>query len=346
MSVVDKRFIIPIFISHLGCPHRCVYCNQDRIARTVTALPTTEEVAKEIECYLGQSSRKRTNARTVQVAFYGGSFTALPLDIQERLLCMVKPFLDERKVQSLRLSTRPDYISPEILGILKAHKVETVELGVQSLADEVLKVSRRGYTKETVTKAVRDLQHGGFEVGIQLMIGLPGDSPEQFDATVEEVIRLSPHCVRLYPTLVIKGTVLERWFRQGRYHPLSLEEAVALSKGALRRFQQAHIPVIRVGLQPTASLEAPGTIVTGPYHPAFRQLAESALLYEQAVDLLTTFPHQGSKSLTFIVSPGDISTFNGQGGHTITKLQDAFGLDAIRVKPDPQQKRGTLSLCV
>jgi len=344
--VNNKRFIIPIFISHLGCPHRCVYCNQNRIARPVSTLPTTEEVAKEIERYLGQSSRKRTSARTVQVAFYGGSFTALPLDIQEGLLCMVKPFLDEGKVHSLRLSTRPDSISPHVLTVLKEHRVETVELGVQSMTDEVLRISRRGYTKEKVTKAVRDLQHGGFEVGVQLMIGLPGDNPAQFAATVEEIIQLSPHCVRLYPTLVIKGTVLERWFRQERYHPLSLEEAVALSKGALRRFQQAYIPVIRVGLQPTPSLEAPGTIVAGPYHPAFRQLAESALLYEQAVDLLTALPHQGSKSLTFLVSPRDISTFYGQGRRTITKLQDAFGLDEIRVKPDPQQERGALSLCV
>lgn len=344
--MVDKRFIIPIFISHLGCPHRCVYCNQDRIAHPVATLPTPLDVATEIERYVGQSSRKRGSARRVQVAFYGGSFTALPLDIQEKLLCMVKPFLDEGKVHSLRLSTRPDSISPQVLTMFKAHRVETVELGVQSMADEVLKISRRGYTKEKVTKAVRDLHRGGFEVGIQLMIGLPGDSPEQFAATVDEVIRLGPHCVRLYPTLVIKGTVLERWFRQGRYHPLSLEEAVTLTKGALRRFQQAHIPVIRVGLQPTASLEAPGTIVAGPYHPAFRQLAESSLLYERAVDLLTAFPHQGSKSLTFLVSPRDISTFYGQGGHTIAKLREAFGLDEIRVRPDPQQERGSLSLCV
>jgi histone acetyltransferase (RNA polymerase elongator complex component) len=344
--VVDKRFIIPIFISHLGCPHRCVYCNQDRIAHSVSALPTLLDVATEIEHYLGQSSRKRTSARRVQVAFYGGSFTALPLDAQERLLCAVKPFLDEGKIHSLRLSTRPDYISSEILEILKAHRVETVELGAQSMADEVLKISRRGYGRKRVQQAVRDLQREGFEVGVQLMIGLPGDSPERFAATIDEVIRLGPNFVRLYPTLVIKGTVLERWFRQGRYHPLSLDEAVALTKGALQKFYQAHIPVIRVGLQPTPSLEAPGIIVAGPYHPAFRQLAESALLYEQAVDLLTTIPHQGSTSLTFLISPRDISTFYGQGGHTIAKLREAFGLDEIRVRPNPQQKRGSLSLCV
>jgi len=344
--VDDKRFIIPIFISHLGCPHRCVFCNQNRIARPASTLPTPEEVAKEIEHYLGLSSRKRKSARMVQAAFYGGSFTALPVKIQEKLLYSVKPLLEKGKVHSLRLSTRPDYISAEVLGILKAHKVETVELGVQSLADEVLRISRRGYGRERVHQAVRDLQGEGFEVGIQLMIGLPGDSPEQFVATVDEVIQLRPHFVRLYPTVVIKGTPLERWFREGRYDPLSLEEAVTLTKGALQRFYQAHIPVIRVGLQPTPSLEAPGTIVAGPYHPAFRQLAESALLYERATDLLAEFPHQGRQSLTFLVSPRDISTFYGQGGHTIAKLRKAFGLYEIRVRPDPQQARGSVSLCV
>ena len=227
-----KRFIIPIFISHLGCPYRCVYCNQNRITRPVLTLPTPEEVANEIERYLGLRSRKRESARTVQVAFYGGSFTALPIKIQEKLLCSVKPFLKEEMVHSLRLSTRPDAISPEVLEVLQAHKVKTVELGVQSMADEVLSISRRGYNKEEVAKAVSDLQQGSFEVGIQLMIGLPADCPEQLAATVEEVIAMKPHFIRLYPTLVIKGTVLELWFRQGRYHPLSLAEATALTKKA------------------------------------------------------------------------------------------------------------------
>lgn len=340
-----KRFIIPIFISHLGCPHRCVYCDQNRIAHPVSALPTPAEVAKEVERYLGLSSRKRKSARTVQVAFYGGSFTALPLGTQQRSLRSVAPFLEKGKVHSLRLSTRPDAISLEVLEVLKAHKVMTVELGVQSMADEVLRISRRGYNKEKVTKAVRVLHQGGFEVGIQLMIGLPGDSAQQFAATVEKVIEMKPHFVRLYPTLVIKGTVLEQWFRQGRYHPLSLAEAIALTKGALQRFRQVRIPVIRVGLQPTPSLEAPGTIVAGPYHPAFRQLVESSLLYEQAVSLLTGSGMEREFSPTFLISPQDISTFYGQGGYNIKKLREAAGVRKVTVKADPHQERGTVSLC-
>jgi histone acetyltransferase (RNA polymerase elongator complex component) len=281
----------------------------------------------------------------VQVAFYGGNFTALPLETQKRLLQSVAPFLKEGKVDSLRLSTRPDFISPEVLEILKAHKVATVELGVQSMDAEVLRISHRGYGSQVVIKAVEDLLQENLEVGIQLMVGLPGDSAQKFASTIEEVIKLKPHFVRLYPTLVIKGTVLERWFRLGHYHPLALEEAITLTKVALKRFRQARIPVIRIGLQPTPSLEEPGTIVAGPYHPAFRQLVESSLLYEQVASLLTGSEIEWDSPPTFLISPQDISTFYGQGGHNIKRLREAFGLYEIRVKPHAQQERGKVSVC-
>ncbi|MCJ7663803.1 MAG: radical SAM protein [Desulfobacterales bacterium] len=339
-----KRFIIPIFLAHFGCPHRCIYCDQGRIAHPAAAIPTPEEIAEEVERYLKLGARKRKYCETVQAAFYGGSFTALPLETQRRFLCSFAPFLEEGKVHSLRLSTRPDYISTECLEILKAHRVATIELGVHSMDDEVLRISQRGYTKEVVNKAVRELHQGNFEVGIQLMIGLPGDSAQTFASTVEAVIDMKPHFVRLYPTVVIKGTRLERWFRQGRYQPLSLAEAITLAKGALQRFRQASIPVIRVGLQPNPSLEAPGTIVAGPYHPAFRQLVDSALLFEQAASLVEGSEIERQGFLTFLISPKDISNFYGQGGQNIRRLRETFGLQEIMVKTDPQQERGTVSL--
>jgi histone acetyltransferase (RNA polymerase elongator complex component) len=343
--VEDKRFIIPIFISHLGCPHRCVYCDQGLIAHAVASTPpTAEEIATEIERYLRMGSLKNRTNRTVQVAFYGGSFTALPLDIQEGLLRSVTPFLQQDRVDSLRVSTRPDYISAACLEVLTAHQVATVELGVQSMTDEVLKLSCRGYGGESVRQAVAELHHKGFELGIQLMVGLPGESAETFSSTVEQVIQLGPHFVRLYPTVVIRGTTLERWFCAGQYHPLSLEEAVHISKQALQRFRAAQIPVIRIGLQPTPSL--PESIVAGPYHPAFRQLVEGQLLYERAAAILTESPDEKGTSPTFRIAPQDISTFYGQGGKNITRLREAFGLHEIRVQPDPQQERGTLALCV
>ena len=342
----DRRFIVPIFISHFGCPCRCVYCDQRKLARPASALPTPEEIYEEIERGLSLGTRKRKQQRTVQVAFYGGSFTALPLQIQRALLCSAAPFLEAGRVHSLRLSTRPDSISPEVLEILRTHTVATVELGVQSMDDDVLRISQRGYGRQEVIKAVGDLLQGNFEVGMQLMVGLPGDSVQRFDATVEAVIDLRPHFVRLYPTLVIKGTALARWFRQGRYHPLSLEEAIARTKGALQRFRQARIPVIRVGLQPTPTLETPGTIVAGPYHPAFRQLVESSLLYEQAASLLAGLGSGGENPPTFLISSHDISTFYGQGGRNMKRLRETFGLQEIMVKTDPEQERGTIALCV
>lgn len=341
----DKRFIIPIFISHFGCPHRCVFCDQHRIARPASTLPTAEEIAEEIERHLRLGARKRNQSRIIQVAFYGGSFTALPLPIQKELLRSAAPFLGEGRIHSLRLSTRPDSIFPECLEVLAAGKVATVELGVQSMDDEVLRISQRGYGKEEVIKAVGDLLQENFEVGVQLMVGLPGDSAQRFAATVEAVIKLRPHFIRLYPTLVIKGTALERWFQQGRYHPLSLEEAIAYTRGALQQFRQARIPVIRVGLQPTPSLETPGTIVAGPYHPAFRQLVEGSLLYEQAATLLACSGIGRGDSPAFRISPHDISTFYGQGRDNIKRLQESFGLQEITVMPDPQQERGTIALC-
>lgn len=340
----DKRFIIPIFISHFGCPYRCVYCDQNRIARPAATLPSSEDVQREIEWYLLVGARKRQSVKTVQVAFYGGSFTALSLGIQEGLLRSAAPFLREGKVHSLRLSTRPDYISPEVLELLRSEKVTTVELGVQSTDDDVLRISRRGYGRQEVKRAVRELFQGSFEVGVQLMVGLPGDTPEKFASTVKDVIEMRPHFVRIYPTLVIKATTLERWFREGRYCPLSLEEAVILTKEAMQRFRQAQIPVIRVGLQPTPSLEEQGTIVAGPYHPAFRQLVDGSIFYEWAASLLTdSRPEEGSSPL-FLVSPQDISNFYGHGGQNIKKLKEAFGLKQVRVEADPEKEKGTISL--
>jgi histone acetyltransferase (RNA polymerase elongator complex component) len=342
--VEGKRFIIPIFISHVGCRHRCVYCDQARIARPVAAVPSPRQIAEEVERYLKLGARKRKNCQAVQAAFYGGSFTALPLATQRRLLYSVATFLEEGKVHSIRLSTRPDCCSPPTLAILKQHKVATIELGVHSLDNEVLRVSERGYIKEEVYRAVRELHRGNFEVGIQLMIGLPGDNAQTFTSTVEEVIAMRPHFIRLYPTVVIKGTHLHQWFLQGRYQPLSLAEAITLAEGALQRFRQARIPVIRMGLQPTPSLEAPGAIVAGPFHPAFGQLVESSLLFEQAASLLESAEITGRSSPTFLIAPKDISTFYGQGGENIRRLREAFGLREIQVRPDPQQRRGTVSL--
>ena len=331
----ERRFIIPIFIPHEGCPHRCVYCDQSRI----TGTPKMPEEGEIVEIIRQHLRTKGPGCGKTQVAFYGGSFTALQREVRGRLLEATMPLLENGEVDSLRLSTRPDSIDPTILAELHEWGVETVELGVQSMDEDVLRISRRGYGPEVVRDAVMLLHEGGFEIGIQLMVGLPGETPEGLFLTVDEVIRLRPHFVRIYPTLVIRGTVLERWLERGEYRPLRLEEAVELAKEMVVRFEEAGIAVIRIGLQPTSSLEK--SIIAGPYHPAFGQLVRSALLLEKARELLRG--HKGEE-VTFRVSPGDLSSFFGQRKENLRKLKEDFALRLIKVIPDPSIERGGLRL--
>ena len=262
--------IIPFFIPHSGRPHQCVFCNQKRITGEHNP-PVPESIPAKIADYLKTDNKKKP----VQVAFYGGTFTALPPEIQRRYLAVVQPFIEAGKVESIRVSTRPDCITEEGLSLLKDHRVSTVELGAQSMDDYVLARSGRGHNAADTVRAVALLRKRAFSIGIQLMPGLPGDSRERFFTTVDRTIDIRPDVVRIYPALVIRDTPLEELFYAGRYAPLSLEEAVMWCKVALGRFEQSGIRVIRMGLQPTEELLKPGTIVKGPYHPSFRQLVQT-----------------------------------------------------------------------
>ena len=332
-----RRTIIPIFIPHQGCPHRCVFCNQHRTARMVKGLPSAAELQEEVRIWL--DGRRRRGSSEVQVAFYGGSFTALPLEVQEGLLGALKPFLEDGEVDSLRLSTRPDAVDEEVVELLRSSGVRTVELGVQSMDPEVLRLSSRGYGPEVVPEALKLLKEGGFEVGVQLMLGLPGDTPERFLRTVEETVKLKPHFVRLYPTLVIKGTALEAWFHRGFYRPLDLEEAVELAAEAVKALEGVGIEVVRMGLQPTEELQR--ALVAGPYHPAFGQLVRSRLLYERARSLLEG---KGLRKALFEVAPEDLSDFYGQHRENWRRLKEEFELEELSVLPEHGLGRGELRL--
>lgn len=271
----------------------------------------------------------------VQVAFYGGTFTALPLETQRSYLGAVKPFLEGGRVHSVRVSTRPDAIDREVIEVLKEGGVRTVELGVQSMIPEVLEKSRRGYGPEAVRRSSSLLKEEGFELGIQIMLGLPGDTPGRFMETVREVIALGPDFVRIYPTLVIKGTELEGWFLEGRYRPLPLGEAVALCAQAVEAFEGAGVKVIRIGLQSTRELEE--SVVAGPYHPAFGQLVRSRVLGERVRQAL-----KGVKGQRVIieVNPRDLADLYGQKGENLRALRNRFPDLEIAVKGDPAVQRG------
>jgi len=352
----QRPFIIPIFVPHMGCPHQCVFCNQTSITGSnanmspgsITEIinEISEKVALRSPAFQGapydQLRAQRGNRLRREIAFYGGSFTGMEKKVQMQLLSAVQPFIQRGLIDMVRVSTRPDYIDPQTLHVLREYGVKTVELGVQSMVEDVLRCSKRGHTADDVLKAAQLLHGGGFEVGIQIMVGLPGDDAQGYTRTVDRVTQLNPHFVRIYPTLVLKGTLLEKWYRSGRYRPLSVKEAVDLCKGAFLKFHRAGIPVIRLGLQSSPELETQDCVVAGPYHPAFGHLVESSLFYDMASFLIGRSGQY--RILRARISPSDLSNIRGQRNRNLYQLKYRFGLRDIQIEVDEKQPKGSLIL--
>ncbi|MDQ5987470.1 MAG: hypothetical protein CSYNP_03213 [Syntrophus sp. SKADARSKE-3] len=277
-----------------------------------------------------QSTKAMAGTGDVQIAFYGGNFTGLPEGDQEALLRLAAPYIAKGVVDGIRISTRPDYIRREQMAFLRRYNVRTVEIGAQSLVEDVLSASRRGHTAADVSRAVALLKAEGIEVGLHLMAGLPGDSPERFAASVEAAVALAPDMIRIHPTLVLRDTALVVAYGRGEYVPLSLEEAVCACKYAVNRFAGAGIPVIRVGLQTTAEMEQPGAVVAGPFHPAFGALVESSALLDQASAMLGEMDVKGRR-VVFHVPPRKESSFRGQRNENLKILAERFGLAGIEL---------------
>jgi histone acetyltransferase (RNA polymerase elongator complex component) len=336
-----RPLIIPIFIPQEGCRYRCVYCDQATISGVSQASWNPSSIRKYVQGYLARiihesSSRDRENSRyPTQVAFYGGSFTLLSAARQRRFLEPMQEFLEQGQVHSLRLSTRPDGIEVNNLRFLQSMGVKTIELGVQSLSDRVLFASGRGYPSSEVYGATLRLQQHGFEVGLQLMPGLPADNQETFFQTVDKSISLDPSFIRLYPTVVLSSTPLERLYRRGRYRPLSLREAVVWCKEAKRRFARAAIPVIRTGLQPTISLEQPGRIVAGPYHPALGQLVNSAVWNDRISSVLKKASQQ-SPRLVIKAQSHHLADIRGHRNENIKRWLTELNLTSLQTVASDQ----------
>ena len=272
---VTKHFIIPIFIPHQGCPHICTFCKQSTITNISARLPAADSIRSIIELAIG--SKCFHPEKPKEVAFYGGTFTCLQTSQMIAMLSAVRPFIEKGIIDSIRISTRPDALDPDRLDILKSFGVSTVELGVQSMNDNVLMLSNRGHTSSDTITAAKMLKKNGFNLGVQLMPGLPGDSRERFMDTITQVIDLQPDMARLYPTLVIRGTKLAQWFKQGKYEPMTCDDAVNLCADACSELENAGIPVIRIGLMSSPSLLNRGEIIAGPWHPSFGFLVRSAI---------------------------------------------------------------------
>ncbi len=301
--------IIPIFIPHLGCPNDCVFCNQKKI--TARTMPLSrEDMTGMIDRYLKTIYGRGIG--TVEIAFYGGSFTGIPMEQQQEYLSVAKAYKDSGQVQKIHLSTRPDYINDEILNNLKHYGADIIELGVQSFDEEVLRLSNRGHDRETVFKASRLIQEYGFELGLQLMIGLPGDTYEKSVRSAEEAAKIGPSIARLYPTVIIRDTELYEMYQRGEYRPLFMEETIRTTKDMYLILTGAGVNVIRVGLKSTDLINEGGEIAGG-YHPAFRQLVESEIAKEQMESqLLELSPALSDKvDISFYSSPASLSNMIG-----------------------------------
>ncbi len=319
-----KQSNISIFVPHVGCPNQCSFCNQRHISGQEQP-PSPEDAAAICENALKQCKDHSSS----EIAFFGGSFTAIEPSYMLALLEAVQPYLGPGKFRGIRISTRPDAITRPILELLFSKGVTSIELGVQSMDDCILSQNRRGHTAAHVREAVALIRQYPFELGLQFMPGLYGDSPATMGQTAAEILSLRPDTVRIYPTLVLEGTELADLYRQGRYSPLTLEEAVAFTAPWLERFEAAGIRVIRAGLHASAAMEQ--QLIAGPYHPAFRELCESRLFYNKALLLLQN--SENNKKYHLLCAPTALSKMNGQGGENLKKLTEQ-GYN-IRVKPEP-----------
>ncbi len=330
-------FVIPFFIAHQGCPHQCVFCNQHAISGAASGEVTAGQVATEIDEKLAWPRRVE---RPVQVAFYGGSFTGLPLPYQEELLGAVAPYLSAGLVQGIRISTRPDFISPAIVDHLTAFGVKLVELGVQSLDDGVLGVSGRGHTAADVAEAFTVLKVGKMQVGGQLMVGLPGDTRRTALQSARRLAALGPDLVRLYPTLVMKGSPLAASFAKGLFQPWSLELCTAVCSLMKDIFDRQGITVARMGLQSGASLE--GDLLAGPYHPAFGELVLSRQYYKMVRKRLSAVNKEvAGRTVTLRLAERDRSLFVGMNKENMARYQRDALLDNVEVVFDAAQPRFT-----
>ncbi len=328
------NYIIPIFVPHLGCPHDCVFCNQREITG-ITERVTAKDVLKTIDEYLTTIPQ---DAARIEVAFYGGSFTGIDKNYQIELLSVAGSKLKQGLLTGIRLSTRPDYIDQEKLELLSKYGVSTIELGVQSLIEGVLSKSKRGHKSKDVLNAVLLIKEYGFKLGLQVMPGLPGSTIKSDLETARQVLDLRPDFIRIYPTLVIKGTELANLYQKGLYQPLSLEEAIEVSAKIVTIFQKEGIRVIRIGLQPSEGVNQEG-VVAGPFHPAFRQLVDSKLFLDR---LETKIGQKKVEKLVIVINSKDTSKLRGQKNKNISILHNKHNIKDIKIKTNDNLKRNQM----
>lgn len=333
-------FIVPFFIHHQGCPHRCSFCDQNLVVGNSSA--TSNDYGQGLEETIERWLAWNRHKKPVQLAFYGGSFTCLDEKIQQALFTAAAPYLQNGRLDSLRLSTRPDCLSADICQYLLAQGVKTVEVGVQSLDNQVLQKVARGHRAEDSVRAIQVLKKSGIGTGIQLLPGLPGETTGSFLAGVRTIIGLQPDFVRLYPVLVLQGTGLAKRYQRSRWRPLSLNRAVALLRKARAKFLENNIKVIRMGLHPSAALEK--SLIAGPYHPAFGELVVGRHWFLRARRILSS--NRDATTVTFTISSRDCSAFIGPGRQNLARLKRLFPACTVRLEHKKDLERNSLTYAI
>ena len=295
-----RHYIIPIFVPHEGCPHNCVFCNQNTITGNSNAVDN-KFIIQTVNEYLNTMDRKNS---IIEISFFGGTFTAIDIEKQRELLSVAKDYKDKRKIDFIRLSTRPDYIDKSILNNLRDYNVDIIELGVQSMDDQVLKLAGRGHTAADVYEASKLIKSYGFTLGHQIMPGLPGDDFIKDIYTAKKVLELKPDICRIYPALVIKGTPMEKMYLDNIYKPYSLHKAIEICKIIYGMFKANNINVIRIGLQPTEEINLGRELIAGPFHPAFRELVQGSIYNDM---ICSVIPENYKGNILIEINNKDIS---------------------------------------
>lgn len=335
-----RPLIVPIFIASQGCPHRCVFCQQEKITSQWPVETTPGAVVRILEG--AALSDGFDPVRRPEVAFYGGTFTGLAVKKMTALLEAVVPFIKDGRFVCIRVSTRPDALDRQRLELLKGYGVSTVELGAQSMDNRVLELSGRGHSAQDTVDGVALLRRYGFRVGIQLMPGLPGDSKRTFMKTVDKVRALAPDMVRLYPTVVIRGTELARRYESNQYTPWGLEEALNICKESCIVLERAGIPVIRIGLMASPALLKAGEILSGPWHSAFGFLVRSAIHLDRIMPFL---PGRGeANTIRLRVPPREIPLVRGYRNQGLRRIEERCGAKVVGVLPDGSLQTGQIAV--
>lgn len=333
----NRHYIIPIFVPHEGCPHNCIFCDQTVITGNEQKVDVTF-VRNTIKEYLKTINK---NTSIVEVSFFGGTFTAIPMDKQRELLNVAKRYKDGGYIDYIRISTRPDYINNYILDNLKKYSVDIIELGIQSLDNEVLVKSGRGHSREDVKIASSLIKEYGFTLGHQIMIGLPLDTFEKDIETVNISVNMKPDIYRIYPALVIKGTVMEDMYKKNQYIPYGLSEAVDICEVLYCILRINKIKIIRIGLQPTENITLGRYVVAGPFHPAFRELVESKI-YNHAIEDNIPFTYDGE--ITVKINSKDISKLYANKKQYFNNMKMKVKNHSIKIVQDSSMDRETLNI--